>query len=329
MTKKENPSITVAIPALNEEAHIGSVLDAFSQSKYPNIVEIVVADGRSTDRTRELIDERAKKDARIRWIDNPNKRQAHGLNLILDQAKGEVFLRADAHAEYAADYVERCVEARQETGALNVGGAQRYKWETPFQAAVACVMNSFLGTGGAAYKNPNRSGFVDTVWLGCFDTATLRRLNGFDVQFVHNEDAELNIRVSRLKKNAIYLSDKIEAYYYPRKNLLGLFKQYYKYGTYRALTIKKHPGTLTPRQWLPVLIIPFLIGVLFLLLLGKYWIPLVFFAIYFLWCLILPFRSKLILTQPRFWISLMIIPIGLSLGYAFGFLSTFLLRKQV
>lgn len=321
--------MSVAIPALNEEAHIGKVLDAFSQSKYPNIVEIVVADGRSGDRTRELIDERAKKDARIRWIDNPNKLQAPGLNLILEQAQGDVFLRADAHAEYAADYIECCVEAMQETGALNVGGAQRYKWETSFQAAVACVMDSFLGTGGAAYKNPNRSGFVDTVWLGCFARQAIRSLGGYDEAMAANEDAELNIRISKLKKDAVYLSDKIVAYYHPRKNLLDLFKQYYKYGTYRALNIKKHPHALTPRQWLPVLVIPFLIGIIILFILNNYWIPTTFFGIYFLWCMMLPFRSKLRLAKLSFWASLITIPVGLLLGYAFGFLNTFLLRKQI
>jgi succinoglycan biosynthesis protein ExoA len=76
------PGVTVAIPAFNEEEDIGRILKLFSQSAYPNVVEILVADGGSTDRTREIIEDMGREDERIRLIDNPGKIQSAGLNEI-------------------------------------------------------------------------------------------------------------------------------------------------------------------------------------------------------------------------------------------------------
>ncbi|MDR9415825.1 MAG: hypothetical protein RI564_06045, partial [Gracilimonas sp.] len=42
---KKQPTVTVAIPALNEEDHIERVISGFLNSDYSNLVEILVADG--------------------------------------------------------------------------------------------------------------------------------------------------------------------------------------------------------------------------------------------------------------------------------------------
>src|SRR5678815_2675798 len=67
-----HPRVTIAMPAYNE-ACIASV----QAQDYPREhIEILVADGRSTDRTREILAELAADDPRIRVIDNPGRLQA-------------------------------------------------------------------------------------------------------------------------------------------------------------------------------------------------------------------------------------------------------------
>src|SRR5262249_19729383 len=108
------------------EHYIEACLASVQAQDYPReLIEIIVADGRSTDRTREILAELARSDPRIHMIDNPARLQAAGLGLVVKQATGDVIVRMDVHCEYAPDYVRKCVETLDNTGADNVGGAQR------------------------------------------------------------------------------------------------------------------------------------------------------------------------------------------------------------
>src|SRR3954453_1682478 len=160
------PTVTIAMPAYNEQHYIEACIASVQAQDYPaDLIEILVADGRSTDRTREILARLAAADPRIQMIDNPAKLQAAGLGLLVRAATGEVIVRMDVHCEYAPDYVRACVETLEKTGADNVGGAQRAKARSPFQAAVCAALNSPLGVGGAKYRSAESEGFVDTVFL--------------------------------------------------------------------------------------------------------------------------------------------------------------------
>jgi succinoglycan biosynthesis protein ExoA len=248
---EQYPPVTIGIPALNEEESIITVLETFSNSKYPNIVEIIVADGRSTDKTRALIDAFSVKDSRVKWIDNPEKVQSYGLNHIINIAKGEIFLRADAHCIYSSDYVEKTVEALLNNNVRNAGGAQRFIADNLTQAGIAMAANSVFGSGGAAYRNPEYSGPADTVFLGCFYLEDLKKIDGYNVGNIVNEDAELNIRLKELKGTPVYVSSEVVVHYKPRNSLMKLIKQYYRYGRGRYITVLRHPGKTHPRGQLP------------------------------------------------------------------------------
>ncbi len=256
------PTVTIAIPTLDEAAHIRGLIEHFLAMRYPNLAEILVADGGSTDGTREIVREIGARDARVRLVENPGRIQAAGLNLALAQAQGEVFLRADAHCGYADDYVEACVETLVETGALNAGGAQRFVARTAFQAGAALASRSVLGSGGARYRDPGRDGWAETVFLGSFWRETLRELGGYSRKAT-NEDSELNIRLlarappgvgGELPK-AVYQSSRIRVEYFPRASLLALFRQYFRYGRGRCGTVLAHPGKSPWRSRLPFLLV--------------------------------------------------------------------------
>lgn len=52
----ERPLVSIVIPCLNEERYITNLLDSLSDQDYgPDGVEVIVADGGSTDRTRDLV----------------------------------------------------------------------------------------------------------------------------------------------------------------------------------------------------------------------------------------------------------------------------------
>ena len=198
-----------------------------------------MADGGSTDGTRQALDRLAAEDGRIRVIENPQRIQAAGLNLAIRASRGEVIARMDVHAEYAPDYLERCVEVLGRTGADNVGGAARCRARGRVQRAVCAALQSPLGFGGAAFRNPDVEGYVDTLFPGAFRREVFDKVGLFDEGAVTNEDAELNQRILGAG-GRIYLSREIKVYYYPRDSLTGLASQYYRYGQGRARTLLKH-----------------------------------------------------------------------------------------
>lgn len=245
------PRVTIAMPAYNEEKYIEACIASVRAQDYPSeLIEILVADGRSTDRTREILATLSARDPRIKVIDNPERLQAAGLGEMVKQATGDIIVRMDVHAEYAPDYVRRCVETMARTGADNVGGAQRAKAKTLFQRALCAALGSPLGVGGAKYRSSDAEGFVDTVFLGAFKRKVFETVGLWDPKAITNEDAELNQRILD-RGGQIYLSRDIVVHYFPRDSFKALAKQYFKYGHGRARTLLKLGSFPTLRPLIP------------------------------------------------------------------------------
>jgi glycosyltransferase involved in cell wall biosynthesis len=246
------PLVTIAIPCFNEERYIEACLeDVFAQDYPAESTEVLVGDGMSTDSTREILRGiTARRPDQVRLIDNPQRLQAAAMNAMIREARGEVIIRMDVHARYAPDYVRQCVAVLEETGAANVGGAQRATPKTWFQKALCAALDSPLAVGGARYRNADAEGLVDTVFLGAFRRRIFDQVGGYDSNAITNEDAELNQRILGAG-GKVYLSPKIVVHYFPRDSFEGLAKQYFKYGRGRARTLLKHRSLLTPRPAIP------------------------------------------------------------------------------
>jgi glycosyltransferase involved in cell wall biosynthesis len=247
------PSVTVVIPAFNEEAHLATTLASVARQTSQDIIEILVADGRSSDRTRDI----AREFDRVTVIDNPERIQAAGLNRAVAVARGDVIVRVDGHCELAPDYVDRCVDALVGTGAAIVGGAM-----TPdvgaaasvTQRAIATAMASRMGAGPARFHVGGDAGWVDTVYLGAYRRAHAMAVGGYAQDVGVNEDAEFAIRMSRF--GGVWFDPRIRSTYVPRGSVRAVSKQFYRYGRSRARTVLRHPTQLRARQLMaPALVI--------------------------------------------------------------------------
>ncbi len=245
------PFVTVAMPSFNEEGYIEACLRTVLRQDYPaDCFEVLVADGRSTDRTREIVGRVGAEDPRVALVDNPARVQAAGMNEAIRRARGDVIVRMDVHCEYAPDYVRRCVEALERTGADNVGGAQRAQAETRFQRALCAALDSPLGVGGASYRSAANEGWVDTVFLGAFRRRVFETVGMYDPGAFTNEDAELNQRIHDAG-GRVFLSRDIVVHYHPRQSFRALAHQYFRYGRGRARTLVKHGRFLSIRPAIP------------------------------------------------------------------------------
>ena len=249
------PFVSIVMPCFNEERYIEEVLAAVQNQDYPrDRIEILVTDGMSHDATREIISKIAASDPRVILIDNPDRIQAPGMNAAIRRAKGDVIIRMDVHADYAPDFVRKCVEVLEETGAQNVGGAARTKSKSFFQRALCAALDSALAVGGSKYRDPDNEGWVESVFPGAFRREVFETAGLFDPGAITNEDAEINQRIHQLG-GGVYLSKKIHVFYYPRDSVSGLAKQYFKYGQGRARTLLKHGKFLSLRPAIPFLMV--------------------------------------------------------------------------
>jgi len=249
----ETPSVTVILPTLNERGFIRDCLDSLLAQDYSAVCEILVCDGGSTDGTRDI----AKiAPAPVRLLDNPRVTAAAAMNVGIEAASGDVVCRADAHTLYAADYIRRCVEVLQETGADNVGGRMAPVGTTSFGRAVAAVTSSPFGVGPGRFHYARERAEVDTVYLGCWWRTTLVDLGGYDERALQwaAEDQELNYRL-RQRGGRIVLDPSISSSYFPRETPKALARQYWNYGMAKASTLAKHRSLPTWRPLAPAALV--------------------------------------------------------------------------
>lgn len=262
--------LSIIIPVRNEAAHLERLLEFATSGGQPER-EILVVDGRSEDGTREILAEWQERDARVKVIDNPRRLVTTALNLGFAAAAGDVIMRLDAHAEYAPDYVERCLEVLEETGAGNVGGAARPLSDGSYLGdLIQAVHRSPFGIGAAQFRREEAEGWVDTVWPGCWRREALEAAGRYCREDLpRSEDIELNARL-RAAGWRIYLSPKIRAYYQPRRSLGALLRQNFDNGVGVMHTLKAGLGGVSPRHLVPLAAV---LGATVLLGLGLIWRP--------------------------------------------------------
>jgi succinoglycan biosynthesis protein ExoA len=239
------------MPVRNEARHITESLQAVLAQDYPpHAMEVIVADGLSTDGTTETIQRLAAHDPRLRWVANPGKIVPTGLNAAIGLARGELIVRMDAHTEYAPDYIRQCVTTLQQTQAHNVGGPWRACGRTYLQKVIAAAFQSPFCSGGAGSHALEYEGAVDSVYLGCWQKTTLEAIGGFDEELVRNQDDELNLRMVRAGYR-LWQTPRIQSWYYPRSSILALFRQYMQYGYWKVRVIQKHRLPASLRHLVP------------------------------------------------------------------------------
>lgn len=245
----------IVIPCLNEEKHLPDLLDRMLQEN-PGAT-VVVADGGSSDASRAIVTRLAALHPGLILLDNPARLQSAGINLAVRHFSTghEWLVRIDAHCDYPTNYVARLVEAARRHGASSIVVPMATRARTCFQAGAASAQNSLLGNGGSAHRRATQGGFVDHGHHALMNLALFRQVGGYDESFSHNEDAELDMRLTAAG-GQIWLEPSLTLGYWPRDRMRALFRQYQGYGRGRARTLQRHRTSIKARQAIPVMIAP-------------------------------------------------------------------------
>jgi len=171
--------VSVIIPCRNEEKFVGKCLDSIIQNEYPkDSIEVLVVDGLSDDRTREIVRHYSLRYPFIKLFDNAKKIVPSSLNIGIREASGEIIIRMDAHNEYEKDYIKKCVYYLEKYNADNVGGIwiTRPGKETTVAGSIALALSHAFGVGNAYYRIGSKEPrYVDTVPFGCYKREILIR----------------------------------------------------------------------------------------------------------------------------------------------------------
>lgn len=245
------------MPIRNEAAYIEGGLRAVLLQDYPHDrMEVLVADGMSTDGTREVVRGLAAgAGPRVRLIDNPGCIVPTGLNAAIGGAAGEIIVRVDGHCAIAPDYVRRCVGLLASGEAEGVGGPIETVGETTLARAIAAAMSSTFGVGGSAFRTVrDQEMFTDTVAFPAYRREVLERVGPYDEELVRNQDDEYNYRLRKLG-GRLLLSPLIRSKYYSRASVRSLWRQYFQYGYWKVRVMQKHPAQMCGRQFVPALFV--------------------------------------------------------------------------
>lgn len=236
--------VSVLTPVLDEERHIRDAVAAMRAQDFEGNVELIFVDGRSEDRTVEILRELAAEDDRIRILDNPGRSTPIALNIGLRAARGRYIARMDAHTNYPSNYLADGVARLERGDVTHVSGPQLAHGEGRWSRRVALALSTRLGTGGAAFRRDAGDEIeVDSGFTGIWDRATLERHGGWDEDWPNDQDSELAARI-RAEGGKIVCLPEMGAEYIPRDSLPALARQYWRYGLYRAKTSGRHPESM-------------------------------------------------------------------------------------
>jgi glycosyltransferase involved in cell wall biosynthesis len=265
-------SVSIIIPIRNEEKFIGKCLDSFlAQIRGGEDCEILCVDGMSADKTAAIIKEYSACDGRVKLITNARKITPVAMNLGLKEAKGDFVIVVSCHAEYAEDYIAKCVEVIKRTNADHVGGYMTTLpgKDTTVGRAISAATSCVFGIGNSMFrlKGPERE--VDTVPFGMYKKTVFEKVGFYDERLVRNQDIELNHRL-RKAGGRIIISPEINSSYYNRSTYRGLWQQSFNNGLWNPYTVWLTGGGLSLRHFIPML---FVLGLVVLTAVSLFWRP--------------------------------------------------------
>ena len=260
MTARPYPRVSAIVATHNEEKFIERCVLSVLEGTFPHDqLEIVVADGMSTDRTRDIVQGLARQHPCVRLIDNPERIAPTAFNRAIKASRGDTILLLSAHSQIDPDYIRIVLDRLEQSGADMAGGVEvALPPDATLHALIATgILGSRFGVG-ANYCTRPKEGCVDTVGLSLYRREVFERIGLFDERLVRNQDNELNARL-RAAGGRVWMTVATRAYYFGRGTIAALLRQNYRNGFYAMLNWRITPASFSVRHCVPLLFVLFLL----------------------------------------------------------------------
>ncbi len=321
--------VSLCVIAYNEEDNICTLFNNLIQQDYPHeLVEIVLVDGNSSDKTRSLMEEFKSADngfACVKVLNNEKRIQSAGWNIAIRGATGDLIIRIDAHALIPGNFISENVNCILEGESVCGGRRENIIKGNGFSKKVLLMSeNSMFGSGIAKYRNSNKKQYVKTVAHACYKREVFEKIGLFNEKLMRSEDNEFHYRI---RKNGykICMSEKIYSQYQTRNSLKGMLKQKFGNGKWIGITAKLSPKIFSLYHFIPFVFVVFalacavLFGISFTELVPN-WLGLPFICgvgLYLMIDLLLTFKSC---SDYKEWRAIFMLPFLFPLlHFAYGF----------
>jgi len=193
-TKHNSATLSILIPAYNEEATIAQTIESIQNTNYPkDKIEIIVLDDGSTDKTAEI----AKQFKDVKVISKQNSGKADSLNIGIKQATGEFIAVIDADSYPEQDAIDRMMAYFADEKVAAVTSCIKVDNQHKFWTRLQVIEYTIIAWARKLLQYVN-SVYVTPGALSIYRTKVLKEIEGFDKNNL-TEDIEIAWRI--LKKN--------------------------------------------------------------------------------------------------------------------------------
>ena len=256
--------VSICVVAYEEEAYLPGLLADICAQSYPRQeLEVVLVDGGSSDRTKELMEhfrDREEGFFGIQVLDNPKRSQAAGWNVAFAHFRGDVLARIDAHGRIPADFIARNVELLEQ-GEMVTGGMRTnvIMGGSAWKELLLAAENSMFGSGIASCRRKGKRRYVSSLFHACYRREVLDKAGLMDERLGRTEDNEFHYRIRKMGYR-ICSDPGIFSFQYARPSLPAMLAQKYGNGYWIGLTTYLCPGCLFLHHYVPGLFLGAIAG---------------------------------------------------------------------
>lgn len=302
--------VSFLIIAYNAEETLEAVFKDLINQDYPHeLMEVILVDGRSTDKTKIIMQEFAKQDngfIRVEVKDNPKRTLPSGWNVALASVQGDIVLKVDAHASIPGDFVSknvRCIKSGEK-----ICGGQRpniIDEETPWKRTLLIAESSMFGSSIAPYRRNAGKTYVKSLFHAAYSKEVFDKVGGFNESLVRTEDNEIHYRMRQAGYRFCF-DPEIISYQHTRNSLKKMLKQKYANGYWIGITSKVCPQCLSIFHFVPFAFVVAIIISAILLGMGIKFAAVALWGAYWLVAILM---SVVAIVKEKFSISLLMLPV--------------------
>ena len=229
-----NPSVSIIIPVYNADKTMAACLQAVLQQDYSNVLEVIVVDDGSTDRTPQI----AKSFQTVKYFFQENAGPAAARNKGIRESGGELTAFTDADCLPRPNWISQLVKNFAEAKIAVVAGSYGIV-NVESSLAVSIHREISFRHHRLLPKFPKSFGSYNF----CARRNILVDLGGFDAgyRYASGEDNDLSYKILKAGYKIYFEPEAIVDHHYPEQ-VWRYLKSQFRHGFWRAKMYKDHPG---------------------------------------------------------------------------------------
>ncbi len=247
--------VSIAVVAYNGAQTLPKLLsDILEQDYSKEKTEVLLIDSMSTDATLAIMENFKKENTEyynIQVLQNKGKTLPFGCNVMLENYRGDVIVRLDAHSSIPSDFVTKGIEVIE--SGEDISGGQVISIctnETPLNITLLVAENSVFCGGVAKFRRVTKRDYVDTMAFAFYKREVYEKVGKYNVNLARTEDNDMSYRICKAGFR-FCLDPSIKSVRYNRSSLKALLKQKFLNGYWIGKTIGINPKCFSLFHFVP------------------------------------------------------------------------------